>query len=74
MGHALPPAVNLHFWKPCNYRCKFCFATFDDDAALKTVRGGLGRDECIRLLRLLRQAGTEKINFVGGDARVRESA
>lgn len=67
MGHALPPAVNLHFWKPCNYRCKFCFATFDDDAALKTVRGGLGRDECIRLLRLLRQAGTEKINFVGGE-------
>lgn len=67
MGHVLPPAINLHFWKPCNYRCKFCFATFDDDDALKAVRSGLGRDDCTRLIRLLREAGADKINFVGGE-------
>ena len=24
------PAVNYHLWKPCNMRCGFCFATFED--------------------------------------------
>lgn len=66
MGNVLPAAINLHFWKPCNYRCKFCFATFDD-AALKSVRSGLGRDDCIRLIRMLKDAGADKINFVGGE-------
>ena len=26
----MPPAVNLHFWQPCNMRCSFCFARFED--------------------------------------------
>lgn len=40
MPKPLPPAINLHFWKPCNYRCSFCFATFDEEPALQSVRGG----------------------------------
>ncbi|MDW8335261.1 MAG: hypothetical protein RMM53_13695, partial [Bacteroidia bacterium] len=28
--HNLPKAVNFHLVKPCNFRCKFCFATFSD--------------------------------------------
>lgn len=25
-----PFAINFHLYKPCNYRCRFCFATFRD--------------------------------------------
>ena len=25
-----PPSVNFHLWEPCNMRCRFCFATFQD--------------------------------------------
>ena len=24
------PSVNFHLWKPCNMKCRFCFATFQD--------------------------------------------
>ena len=24
------PSVNFHLWKPCNMKCNFCFATFQD--------------------------------------------
>ena len=24
------PIVNFHVWRRCNYKCKFCFATFED--------------------------------------------
>lgn len=24
------PSVNYHIWEPCNMRCRFCFATFQD--------------------------------------------
>ena len=23
-------SVNFHLWKPCNMKCRFCFATFQD--------------------------------------------
>ncbi len=54
-------AVNFHLYKPCNYRCRFCFATFRD------LRGQLSLDHALTLLRLLRQAGCEKLNFAGGE-------
>lgn len=56
-----PISVNFHLWKPCNYHCRFCFATFRD------VQGHLSLVDAKRLLRLLREAGTEKINFAGGE-------
>lgn len=53
-------AVNFHLWKPCNYRCKFCFATFDD------VPGRLTRDEARRVVALIAPR-TDKMTFVGGE-------
>ncbi|WP_066425088.1 viperin family antiviral radical SAM protein [Anabaena sp. 4-3] len=57
----LPISVNFHLWKPCNYHCRFCFATFRD------IQGYLTLSDAKRLLFLLREAGTEKINFAGGE-------
>jgi len=63
----IPPSVNFHFWKPCNYRCTFCFATFHDTPELQAVQGGLPKDDSLRLISLLANAGAEKLNFVGGE-------
>lgn len=54
-------AVNWHLYRPCNLKCRFCFATF------REVRGRLPLDASLRLLARLRAAGTEKINFAGGE-------
>ena len=56
-----PLAVNFHLYKPCNYRCRFCFATYRD------IRGHLSLADARALLRALRGAGAEKINFAGGE-------
>ncbi|MCK4872593.1 MAG: viperin family antiviral radical SAM protein [Phycisphaerales bacterium] len=62
----LPDAVNFHFWKPCNNDCRFCFATFNDDARLRNARG-LPLDDCRRVLDALRSAGVQKITLAGGE-------
>jgi radical S-adenosyl methionine domain-containing protein 2 len=56
-----PIAVNFHLYKPCNYRCRFCFATYRD------IDGHLPLPDAKRLLQLLREAGCEKLNFAGGE-------
>lgn len=56
-----PISVNFHLFKPCNLRCRFCFATF------RAVRGRLPFDDARRLLDELALAGTEKVTFVGGE-------
>ena len=53
-------SVNFHLWKPCNYRCKFCFATFED------VPGRLTRDEALRVVDAV-APHCDKITFVGGE-------
>ena len=58
---AIPLAVNYHLYKPCNYRCRFCFATYRD------ITGQLKLDDARQLLRTLREAGVEKLNFAGGE-------
>lgn len=57
----VPVAVNYHLYKPCNARCRFCFATFRD------VHGQLGLEDARRLMGALWDAGTEKLNFAGGE-------
>lgn len=57
----IPIAVNFHLYKLCNYRCRFCFATYRD------IHGQLSRESALELLSQLREAGTEKINFAGGE-------
>ena len=56
-----PISVNFHLWKPCNYHCRFCFATFPD------IEGALTLNDAKHLLFLLREAGAEKLNFAGGE-------
>lgn len=61
------PSVNFHLWKPCNMRCRFCFATFADIAPSILPKGYMERDDCAAVVRLLAEAGFEKINFAGGE-------
>ena len=61
------PSVNYHLWRPCNMRCGFCFATFEDIDTEILPRGHLGRDDCISVVESLAQAGFTKINFAGGE-------
>ena len=58
---SVPIAVNFHLYKPCNYRCRFCFATYRD------IEGQLALPEARALLQLLREAGCKKLNFAGGE-------
>ena len=54
------PAINFHLWKPCNYKCKFCFATFRD------IEQHLTRRDALRIVEEL-APHCEKITFVGGE-------
>ena len=56
-----PVSVNFHLWKPCNLKCLFCFATFRD------IEGHLTAADALRVVRLLAEAGCEKLNFAGGE-------
>ena len=62
------PSVNYHLWEPCNMRCKFCFATFQDvKRDMELPKGHLPEKECLSIVDRLAQAGFEKINFAGGE-------
>ncbi|WP_271855124.1 viperin family antiviral radical SAM protein [Patiriisocius marinus] len=61
------PSVNFHLWEPCNMRCKFCFATFQDVKQTILPKGHLPEQEAIKLVEKLAQAGFEKITFAGGE-------
>lgn len=62
----LPPSVNFHLWEPCNMRCRFCFATFQDVRATVLPRGHLPRAQALEVTRLLAQR-FDKLTFVGGE-------
>lgn len=64
--HALPPSVNYHLWAPCNMRCRFCFAPFQDVVAEVVPKGHLEREESLRLAGVL-GARFEKVSFAGGE-------
>ncbi|OLS20423.1 MAG: Cyclic pyranopterin monophosphate synthase [Candidatus Heimdallarchaeota archaeon LC_3] len=54
-------SVNIHLTRACNYRCKFCFAHFNDE------KGVLSFDDWKFIIDQLFLHGTEKITFVGGE-------
>lgn len=58
------PSVNFHLWKPCNMRCTYCFAHFEDSSVPK---GHLSQAECEQVISQLAELGFEKINFAGGE-------
>ncbi len=53
-------AVNYHFTRKCNYSCKFCFHTKKSSFILPL-------EKQIEILKILKDAGAEKINFAGGE-------
>lgn len=63
----LIPSVNFHLWEPCNMRCKFCFATFQDVKKAILPKGHLPKEQAIQVVKELAQFGFEKITFAGGE-------
>lgn len=61
------PSVNFHLWEPCNMRCKFCFATFQDVKQTILPKGHLLKEKAIRVIEEIAKAGFEKITFAGGE-------
>ena len=61
------PSVNFHLWKPCNMRCGFCFATFQDVGQDVLPKGHMLRKDCLAVVDALAGAGFDKINFAGGE-------
>lgn len=61
------PSVNFHLWEPCNMRCKFCFATFQDVKQSILPKGHLSKNESLEVVRKLAEYGFEKITFAGGE-------
>jgi len=57
----LPINVSWHLWPHCNMKCAYCYATFHE------VQGTLEKGDAITVLDRLRDAGTEKVTFVGGE-------
>ena len=60
------PSVNYHIWEPCNMRCRFCFATFQDVKA-ELPKGHLDPQRTAEVVERLCEFGFEKINFAGGE-------
>lgn len=61
------PSVNFHLWQPCNMRCRFCFATFQDVRQSCLPKGHLPEQEAIKVVEALCKAGVGKITFAGGE-------
>ncbi|GBF97117.1 hypothetical protein Rsub_10128 [Raphidocelis subcapitata] len=61
----IAPVVNWHLEPRCNYKCKFCFATFEDVKSLAAPLPGL--DALLGVPAALAAAGVVKLTFVGGE-------
>ena len=62
------PSVNFHLWEPCNMRCGFCFAIFQDvKREMKLPKGHLPEEDCLLVVDRIAEFGFEKINFAGGE-------
>lgn len=61
------PSVNFHLWEPCNMRCKFCFATFQDVKQTILPKGHLPEADALKVVESIAEAGFKKITFAGGE-------
>lgn len=59
-SNATPISVNYHFTRRCNMSCGFCFHTATTSYVEPT-------ENAMRGITLLKEAGTRKINFAGGE-------
>src|SRR5688500_4163803 len=57
----VPPTVNLFLTSICNYRCRFCFATFPN------LRTTMPETEALAIVDELARAGVRRVTFVGGE-------
>lgn len=61
------PAINFHLWEPCNMRCRFCFATFQDVKQIVLPKGHLPKEKALQVVQQLADFGFQKITFAGGE-------
>ena len=61
------PSINFHLWEPCNMRCKFCFATFQDVKQTILPKGHLPEADAFKVVEQIAAAGFKKITFAGGE-------
>ena len=62
------PSVNFHLWEPCNMKCGFCFATFQDvKQEMNLPKGHLPEEDCLLVVDEFAEFGFEKMNFAGGE-------
>lgn len=64
---AVIPSVNFHLWQPCNMRCKFCYATFQDVKRSILPKGHLPKEQATEVVQRLAEHGFQKITFAGGE-------
>ncbi|KAG1678272.1 hypothetical protein FOA52_013893 [Chlamydomonas sp. UWO 241] len=62
--HVPRSQVNWHLTPKCNYRCKFCFATFGDWSHDEVVKN---EAQLMKVSAMLRAAGASRVTFVGGE-------
>lgn len=68
---SLPEAVNYHLNKNCNFRCKGCYATFDEDPSVRNVmlpqKQMFSIVEAIAAAPLPEGKTARKLTFAGGE-------
>lgn len=65
-ARTLPPSVNYHLWQPCNMRCRYCFAAFEDVRTSVLPKGHLPEKQAISVVLRLSER-FQKITFAGGE-------
>lgn len=61
------PSVDYIVLAPCNMKCKYCFATFNDVGSKFIIKNALAKEESLKLIDSLAEAGFKKITFLGGE-------
>ena len=56
------PSVNFHLWEPCNMKCGFCFAKFQDVKKNILPKGHLPKDKAIGVIKSLADFATNAFN------------
>jgi radical S-adenosyl methionine domain-containing protein 2 len=61
--------VCFHFLKPCNFRCKYCYQTFQDIEDAVPAKGFLDEKKLVSLTQTLAKS-FQKITFAGGEPTI----
>lgn len=61
------PAINFHIWKHCNFNCKFCFATYEDENQRYSEKSHLSEREMLGIIDEIAKQNISKITFAGGE-------